>query len=126
MEDLKQITGLLFVLGGLCVETCKTKEKREVYEEEVKELSVLESAPGPNNTAPLLTRVTSADTRGSAAVTRRSRLGDRRRRRTGGDMEENKQPSVLTGSWHLMYAYVNKADPVLQFSWSLSLINNLI
>lgn len=46
--------------------------------------------------------------------------------RTGADMEENKQPFVLTGAFILSrhHAYVNKADSVIHISCSL--IKNLI
>lgn len=78
--DLIQITGLLFFPWDDFVSKPKTKVKRELYRQGKKELSNPESAPGPNYTAPLLTRITSADTRISAAVTRRSTLGEQRRR----------------------------------------------
>lgn len=46
---------------------------------------------------------------------------------TGGDMEENKQPFVLTGAFILSWphAYENKTDSVSHIL-CLSLINNLI
>lgn len=48
--------------------------------------------------------------------------------RTGGDMEENKQPFVFTGAFILSWphAYVNTTDSVIHISCSLCLINNLI